>query len=462
MSRASCIIPYNLMQAALAPVLGPPFLLYQLLRKKYRGQLKARIGLDLPAAGPSGMEAGSSGQACGPVWVHALSYGEVNAARPLIQGLRQAFSGSSQPPGLFLTASTMTGLSAMAELAEGIGAKSGVLPFDILPVVKRVVSRIRPVLFVLIETDIWPNLIWHLKGRKIPVLLINGSISQKAASRLRRLPMAAACLYGGFSFLAMQSEDDAERLRSLEIFKGGATGRIESFGNLKFDLDIAPLDAEERRALREACGFGAKDFVLVCGSTHPGEEEILLKALSGFLEERRDFKVVVAPRLPARAGEVLGLFRAAGIGAELFSRAGRKGTKVVVVDSLGKLVRLYGIGSAAFVGGSLVPVGGHNLLEPAAMGIPVMFGPYVESIKEAASALKGAGGGFQITGSQGLSEIVSRLLGDEGLKHSSGQAAYRVVRSNRGVTERYIGLIERFLPHHRLPRIGQGAVRQER
>ncbi len=376
-----------------------------------------------------------------PLWFHCLSYGEVKSSAGLVKQLANDLSGRVP---LHLTASTATGCKAVAEMAGRIGASWGVLPFDLLPVVKRVVDALNPRCFVLMETDIWPNLIWYLSGKDLPVLLVNGSISERAAARLSLLPWAADFLYGNFSSLLMQSDHDRNRLLQLGI----PAEKVSSPGNLKFDMGLTPLPNGDHRELYPLTGPCSREFTLVAGSTHHGEESILAQLFLKVSDGHGPFRMVVAPRDPARAHAVQKIFLRYGLDAALWSDLTpeqAEHNKVVVIDVLGLLQRLYCLADLAFVGGTMVPVGGHNLLEPAAIGVPVIYGQYVESIKEAADALVEQGGGFMVKDPEELFRVVQRLRENETARRNAGISAMDLVQKNNGITKRYADIIKEYL-----------------
>jgi len=415
------LLGYNLFQVFGLPLFGPPALLYSLARAKYRPYLAWRLGR-LPRLGRA--------EGRHPrIWVHALSVGEVNAALPLIQAFMRRWPQGS----VICSSATATGIEALERRLGGKASAVAALPFDVLPVVDLAVTRVAPDLFVFVETDLWPNWIWDLRRRGVPVCLVNGSISSRAAARLRRLGPVKDLLYGGFDVLAMQSEDDRERLLGL----GFSPEKVRVLGNLKYDIEVPVLDEGRRGRLLCELGLVPEVPLWVAGSTHPGEEEAVLEAYRHLKAQVPGLQLLLAPRDPGRAGPVEAAARGMGFGVRRRTAGAQKGrADVAVLDTLGELSSCYGLGSVAFVGGTLVPAGGHNLLEPAAHGVPVLFGPHVESCSEMARALAACGGGVSVKDQADLTRAVGSLLASRERRRRMGASALDFVQANRGAVAR--------------------------
>ncbi len=417
------LLTYNAIQLALLPAAAPPLALYALARRKYRGIVAQRLGLGRVAARKGSPR----------FWIHALSVGEVNASSPLLDALSDAW-----PHAVFyLSASTASGLATLQNRKLPEKAEVFALPYDLFFSVQRRIAEIRPDLFIVVETDIWPNLIWGLRAAGVPTVLANGSISSTAARRLRKLPGLARFLYGGFDRIVMQSQEDATRLKSL--LGGLAEGLLAAPGNLKYDK-LAGSTAG--RGGEASFGLPADVPVLVAGSTHPGEEEQVFRAFMTLRADAGPVQLVLAPRDPGRGPEVAALAEKMGLCPVLRSRwREREMVKgLLVLDTLGELIHCYGLATAAFVGGSLCPVGGHDLLEPASAGVPVLFGPHVESCFEAARELEEAGGGMEVGTWQELAAAWKRLLTDGEAAREMGRRAMAFVDSRRGVAMKYVDI----------------------
>ena len=426
-------LAYNLIQTFTLPVFLPLMASVCLCREKYRGQFLLRMGRRPPLTGWR--------KGAGRIWIHTMSLGEFHAARPLIKGIKRAFPDMD----LILSASTASGLAALKRSSLSSSSRIIALPFDFLPLVRRVISQVRPDCFLLVETDIWPNFLWELSRRKIPSMLINGSISEASTRRLESFPFLARFLYGPFDLLAMQSDDDAARLARLGLENQKTAG----CGNLKFDHEPVRVSDKERKTLYNATGFPPEARIIVAGSTHPGEEEIIAQAFSRLKLHVPAARLILAPRDIKRAADIKKIFRQRDISCMLRSRprpmSQDRGHDVFILDSLGELERFYSLAGISFVGGSLVPVGGHNLLEPAAFKVPVIFGPFMESFRQVADMFSEKGAGFCVRDARELEEISRSLLADEEKRNGAGRAALSLLESNRGVVNRYLDIISPFI-----------------
>ncbi len=424
--RAYSDVVFPLALAAALPLM--------LLKRKRRVTLPARLGL---RGWPRPDEGGE------PIWFHALSVGELLSAQRTIEAVCDARSGHP----IYLSVSTLAGFEIARErLGEQVDALF-YFPYDCSWVVTRSIDAVRPAVFVLVESDIWPHFMNALGRRGVPSLLVNGRISSRSLRFYKRWHEVFVPTMRQFRWVYPQSEFEAERFREA----GVPPRAIRRCGNLKFDVvvgDGAPTPAA--LAARLALTEGAP--VLVVGSTHPGEEALVRDAYRELRAEWPDLVLVLAPREPTRAREVLSLFEMSG-GAELLSAlenaAAGSAPSVVVVDRIGILRSLYGLADVAFVGGSLVRAGGHNPIEPAAWGKPVVFGPDMEDFPDVSRWLVEAGGGFQVPDAAGLAERCRALLAAPAAAREAGAAARSVVDRHRGTTRALVGDILSLLPASR-------------
>lgn len=400
--------------------LASPILVARMAGGRYREIALARLGLGkkwLPQVEPGG------------IWLHALSVGEVKSALPLLAALGRRFPGLPR----YLSVATAQGL---AVAAESLGVDSGVSlfvrPLDLPWAVRRLLERLQPRLFCLVEGDIWPNWQWGLGSRGVPRLLVNGRVSPRTYRGYRRLGRLSRALWDGFDRVLVQTQIDYERLRMV----GVPQDRLSVGGNLKFDSAPARLSQAELESLSMELGLQGRQ-VLIAGSTHAGEEEPCLDAFAALIDEHPDLSLIIAPRETARGEAVAQMARARGLSlARVSQGAPRPGSQVVVLDVLGRLAQAYALASAAFVGGSLVPVGGHNLLEPAAQGVPVAFGPITYNFQEMAKELEAAGGGIRITKGSELPTIWRNLLSEPLRAKAMGEAGLDFCRAHRGAVDR--------------------------
>ncbi len=416
----------------LSPLLVPAAAGIMACRRKHRRQIPCRLGR-VPAD-----ISRDSGKFL--IWLHALSAGEVNAASPLLEAIRERWPQAA----LLCSASTSSGLALMKKKAQQIDAQAlTCLPLDLPPLTSYVIGRIKPDCFILTETDIWPDFIWRLREHGIPAILANGSISSRAARRLMSLEQkgieAARFFYGGFHTVAMQSDHDLERLSRLSELSN-----ITSCGNLKYDISLPEIDQAWQDSMRQELHIESGDFIIVAGSTHPGEEELLASCLEKLsMKTGQRLRFIIAPRDPARARQVAEIFTSRGIGTTLrSSQQDSRGAQVIILDTLGELAHFYSLGNVAFVGGSLVPTGGHNLFEPALHKIPVLYGPHIESCMDMSELLIQHGGGKMVNSADELAETISRLHDLPDLLKEMGDRAAECVNRQRGASQRYVSLIE--------------------
>lgn len=419
------MILYHTLWTAAALLLSPVLLFDR------KGRLGSRMAPRLPGRPPR--------EGC--LWVHALSVGEVLSAVPLVRELRRRYGARN----LAMTVTTVQGMElALRELREDVELILP-MPLDFWGAYRRLRGFLRPRLFVIVETDIWPGLIGSLRADNVPTLIVNGRISPRTHRGYRRMgPFSRAFIHAPERWL-VQSGLDRDRL----LDAGADPARVVVSGNIKFDREWLPMEDAERAALAAALGVGAKDTVWVAGSTHPGEEDVLLRVYKELQNQFPSLKMILAPRRIERAGELRGLAAALSVKAAFRSarNSDKEGARVVILDTLGELGRVYGLGTVSFVGGSLVPVGGHNLLEPAWFGCPVLFGPHVHNFAAMADLLEEAGGGIRVHDQRGLHREVEALLEDPSRRGRMGERARNFVAFSRGALGRVLENIEGFAPH---------------
>jgi 3-deoxy-D-manno-octulosonic-acid transferase len=382
-----------------------------------------------------------------PVWVHAVSLGEVQAAAALVAALRER---DPRRPLLF-TVGTFTGMqratAAFRKLVESPGAPVilAYAPLDLPGAVRRFLNHFRPAALLLLEMEIWPNLLKGCDVRGIPVGIASARLSERSAERYRRFGRTLILsAMRRLHLIAAQTGGDAERF----IAVGVPPDRVCVGGNLKFDFAL-PADLSVRAArLRGALG---NRRVWVAGSTHEGEEALCLAAQHSL--ERRFGReaplLILVPRLTGRFDRVAEYLEKSGVAFARRSQGAPPlfaGCNVLLVDTLGELMDFYATAEVAFVGGTLVPVGGHNLLEPAALGLPVLCGPHTHSAPEVAQLLRESGALQVVHDEHELAAALEALLADVEKRIAAGEAAREVVESNRGAVARCLGLISPLLP----------------
>ncbi|MEO5626069.1 MAG: lipid IV(A) 3-deoxy-D-manno-octulosonic acid transferase [Dokdonella sp.] len=370
------------------------------------------------------------------IWIHAVSLGEVNAAVPLIEALMLRYRESP----FVITTVTPTGSDRVLQLF-GDRVFHVYLPYDLTTAVKRFLNRVRPHLAVIMETEIWPNLFMSCAERDISIVIANARLSEKSLRGYWPIQPLARRAIRCASFVAAQSTSDAERLRSL----GAAEPRLAIVGNLKFDMTVPEGVRDRGLTFRAAAGSGRP--VWIAASTHEGEELTVLKAHAEVLRRFPDAMLLIAPRHPERFKPIVAACRAYGFRTQIRSEDGGADPtcQCFVVDSMGELIEFYAAADVAFVGGSLVPVGGHNLLEPAALACPVIVGPQTFNFEEVTEDLINAGAALRIVNGDALGSTVVRLLSREVERRSMGEAAHRVMARERGAVERTMEFVERVL-----------------
>jgi len=372
----------------------------------------------------------------GSLWVHAVSVGEVNAAEPLIKALRNDYPNAP----LVVTTVTPTGSERVRQLF-GDSVFHVYLPYDLPFAVTRFLRRVRPRLAVIVETEIWPNLYFACRKRGIPLMIVNARLSERSLRGYKPMGSLVTRALGCVQQIAAQSATDAERYRSL----GASAEKVVVTGNLKFDMPV-PYDAELKgQELREQ--WGPLRPVWIAGSTHEGEELPVLEAHLEVLKRWPDALLLIAPRHPERFKLVENSARSLGfnVGTRSADRVPSAPHQVFVIDAMGELMPFYAASDLAFVGGSLVPIGGHNVLEPAALSTPVLVGPHTFNFEEITLTLIQEGGAMRVQSAEELGPAALMMLRDRPRRDRMGMVARIVFESERGAVKRVMGMIDRLL-----------------
>lgn len=374
------------------------------------------------------------------LWLHAVSLGEVAAAAELVRALRARHPGTP----FVLTTATPTG-RARALALFGAEIEVRYLPYDTPGAVRRFLDRIRPQVAVIVETELWPTLVHECARRAIPVVFASARLTARSVSRYRRFGGLFRETVAAAALIAAQTSEDAQRF----IAVGADPARVRVVGNLKFDLrpgDALRLEGEalRRDVLRSRTAW-------VAASTHAGEEEQVLAAHAELRREMPELLLLLVPRHPQRFEAVAGLLSRLGVTFDRRSAGTpvRPQAEVLLVDSVGELTAFYAAAQAAFVGGSLVPVGGHNLLEPVVLGVPVITGPYTGNAPDIARALIERGGAVEVRDPHALARELGRLLENPADRIRAARSAQEFVDAHRGAVERLVGLIDRSIEERR-------------
>jgi 3-deoxy-D-manno-octulosonic-acid transferase len=415
-------LTYNILLTFLLILASPYFLLRSLIQKRFRKALPQRMGFSRSASFKR------------PIWVHAASVGEVFCSIPLLKRIKKEFTDLK----IVLTTMTFTGNeTAKTYLPEADQVLF--LPIDHPFIIPRVIEKTQPNLLLIAETELWPNLLQSCGKKGIPIVLFNGRISQKSFQRYQLFKFFFKKCLKHISLFLMQTEEDRTRI----IEMGGESQKTRVVGNLKFDQTFPSFTQEVVAEMAKHLGLQGNENILIAGSTHTGEEEILVNLYKELKKSNPHLLLILAPRHLERLEEVERILR-----KESFSwlrktslslgtgRSDQERPDVILLDTLGELMGLYSLGTLVFVGGSLVPVGGHNPLEPLFFRKCVLFGPHMFNFLEISNRLIENGGAIQVSGKEDLFSQMKRLLFDEDARKEVGEKGYQFLQKHQGATER--------------------------
>jgi 3-deoxy-D-manno-octulosonic-acid transferase len=420
--------------AHLSNVAGLAARLYLAVSHKHR-PLKARFSPPIPAG------------LVNPIWVHACSVGEVRTAVPLIRRMAMRAPGSS----FLLTTSTQSGMASARDLANDFPITW--CPFDAKVVVNDFFERLKPSLLVLVETEIWPNIVFTSEARGVPVVLVNGRLSDKHLPRYARAKALFGPVFQRLTRACMQNGEYAERIEKL----GTRKENIVATGNIKFDGARFEADRDAIEALRKTHNFREDDRVIVFGSTRPGDEQMMAELWARMSGSDPKLKLVVVPRHIERAHEAASAFQGTVIlRSTVLRHASQESDGVLIVDTMGELANFYACATVAVIGGSFFPgVNGHNPLEPAALGIPTVFGPYMRNFIDPARVLLANNGAVQVENAVTLEQSLRRLLANPIERGEIADRGRAAVRGEQGAIDRTIEVIDSVL------RAGERAVQAD-
>ena len=417
------MVIYRFISVLAAIVLFPILLPFVLCTPKYRTTVKERLGW----APLSFLSKNSNPY----VWIHALSVGEVNLAIAFVK----AYVAKNPDMKVVFSASTQTGYKT-AKTALGKGVQIFLFPYDFSFSVEKRICEISPIRVILVETDIWPGFLYTLHQKKIPVYLVNARLSDRSFKGYQKYRRVLKKIFSYFTAIMVQTNEDANRFEQL----GVSSSKIKVTGNMKYDAEINPLSESERQAQRRELGIQEDDILLVAGSTHPGEEELLLNAVGDLILAQK-IRLVIAPRDPKRAIQIRKQYEERGYEAHLSSEIAKKKEPIIVVDGFGQLIELYGLADMVFIGGSLLSFGGHNPLEPAARQVPVLFGSDMSDFKEPAALLVAQKGAIQVSNTDDLKQAIVFLSENKEARQDMGKAAQKVFLENKGAVANTLQLL---------------------
>ncbi|HVO67478.1 MAG TPA: 3-deoxy-D-manno-octulosonic acid transferase [Syntrophales bacterium] len=425
---------YNILLLIAALLALPYYALKMMLTGKYRKSLGPKFGImskkifDEMKGSPR-------------IWIHAVSVGEVTVAAPVVAYLRIYFRGAC----IVVSTSTETG----QEMARRIvaGATSFIYyPLDVPWVVKKVINQVRPDIFIMTETELWPNFIRICKENNVKVILVNGRISPRSFKKYAATRFFWRSILNDIDEAGVISEIDAVRLNALGI----PSTRIHVMGNAKYDSLAAKASPALQEEIAGTLNLKKDERVLVAGSTHEGEEKIIIEVYRGLLAAYPDSKLIIVPRHPERGQAVVDLAKESGFGDCITMTAiigGRRRTdeRVIIIDVIGELFKIYSMAAVVFCGGSLVPKGGQNILEPAAWGKVVFYGPYMDDFRDEMKLLEETGAGIQVESGRQLLSHILELMRDPDAIAKRGEEGREMILANMGAAERYATLIKKHL-----------------
>ena len=421
---------YNAIQLIVLLLLAPVIACIVLFKPKYRGRIFRRLGYGFSDIASAIQQEGKR------IWIHALSVGEVSSVRSLVQKAREEFPDAT----ILFSSTTRSGEQhARATLTEWVDVFIS-FPIDIYWVALFFIRSVKPDLFVLVETDFWPNFFKILKKDNVPAVLVNGRMSDKAFANYRRFRFLFKPMFQSMNRLAVQRHDDVAMLTSI----GVSEDKIIRLGNLKYDV-LTPSGEVDTVLPDHSFSIPDGKIVWVAGSTHTGEEELLVCVCKKLQKNYPDFFLVIAPREIGRSSSIQQM--AEKMGVMLYFRTNKPvdNAQGMILDTLGELASVYSLADLAFIGGSLVPRRGHNPLEPAAKGKPVLFGPHMEDFIDIVSDMLQENVAVQVNSAEEMEKEIRELLEDSTLMDERGKMASKFVKKRQGVTEQHIDLLRAVL-----------------
>jgi len=425
-------LAYNVLVSVASVIVLPGLAVWYGFKGKRRAGIRQRFGF---------FEKGFfNSRAEKTVWIHAVSVGETLAAIPLVELLKER----NRDIQVYFSTVTETG-QRIARERLAFDDRVFYFPFDLPIVTDSIAHRMRPDAFVVVETEIWPNAVRSIYRMGVPVIMVNGRISPRSFRGYMRFRPLVRLVLGLFAHFNMQTPLDAERIQLL----GAPEDRVSVTGNVKFDQAFSSIKGPAGEpATRKSLGIDDDALVLMGGSTHPGEEAELIAAFRAILAEHKEAVLLIAPRHPERFDEAASILEREGIRyyRKSMHRGGRiSGGQALLLDTMGELAGLYRVGDIVFVGGSWANIGGHNVLEPAAYGKPVFFGPHMHNFREIAAILKDSGAGIEVRDGGRLAKEALKLIEEPDRMEKLGTLAKATLQQNRGALARNAELIERYL-----------------
>ena len=422
-------LAYSLLLSLGLIVLIPHFLIQALAHGKYIAGLRQRLGSIPPVNGKP------------VIWLHCVSVGETQAARPLAKRLKQQFPHHD----LVVSTITLTGQNLARDVFRNQAASVFYFPFDWRWTVRRAMKAVNPAVVLIMETELWPNFLRECKARQIPVAVVNGRISRQSYRRYKLIKSFLRRVLSSLSIAVMQSETDAERLRAL----GMSNERLFTAGNLKFDAELAGELTDKTEELRQRFAAESNAPLILAASTHAPEEQIIVETIKQ-LRQKQPVRLMLAPRHPERFNEVAGLLQKSGLSWTRRTNTpdpNDANATVILLDTIGELPATYALAHIVFVGGSIVDKGGHNVLEPAAAGATVVTGAHTHNFHAIVELMNEASALVQLpvlagaAASEELAYVFEKLLADPAEREELGRRAKQLITANQGAADRTMQLI---------------------
>ena len=382
-----------------------------------------------------------------PIWIHAVSVGEAKIAGVLAKQLRQFY-----PKKRFVFSTVTTTGNRIVRSFQSKDDFIFYLPLDLSFITKRVINKLRPCICIIMETEIWPNLITQLNKINVPVVLVNARISDRSFLGYRIIKPLLKSILNKINLFCVQSQRDAQRLSDL----GVSSDKLKITGNMKFDFSrhsgIPPQAGKDYTDYKLKLGLGSQEKLFVAGSTHRGEEEIILNTYKKLGDQFPNLKLLIAPRHPERASQVETLANKFGFTPILISKLNLSAkcyplNAIFILDTIGQLLSFYAIADIAFVGGSLIKKGGQNILEPAYFSKPILFGPYMFNFRDISDLFLSKGAAVMVHGQEELLKGIRFLLNNASQLQTMGRRARQLVLENRGATNKNVKTISLFISH---------------
>lgn len=432
------IIFYNILQFA-AMVVFSPLIAYCLITspKRQKTFLK-RLGFFTFRGVPNKLFDHEK-----PIWIHALSLGEVLSIVTMVKQIREKFPDRK----ILFSVSTLTGFEIADKNLDGLVDRIVFFPYDLFFSVKRWIRKIDPEFVIIVETDIWPNFLFGMTNEQIPIYLVNARLSDRSFHGYKKVLFFLKPFLSCFSKICTQTAMDQERFHLLGIDKA----KVVVTGNTKFDQAVACPSTGEIDALKSSLPIGSHQKVFIAGSTHPGEEKIILEAFMQMKKDIPDLILIIAPRHPERSQSVYAMFHAREFASLMITKLNTlhadETCDVIVVDTIGLLKKLYGLCSVAFIGGTFSDTGGHNPLEPATFAKPILFGPNMKNFADISNMLIRNNGARYVSDARDLYRETVRLLKDTAQSREMGTNAFQLLDRQTGAVDRTLKIISQHIRH---------------